>query len=167
MLISLRLHKHDVRQSQRLKRLDMPGQVPLFFCEVPNSVPVRGRWFLSEGRDALDVESGRSVLGFELETAPKLPLGCVPFLGPIGRKAFAELIAQFRLARGKRSFWAEKFVYTHGFALANDRNQIELTAFDFFLGEAQCFLRYDDFRAIDLVGAFEAGGQNSLCHPSR
>src|SRR5260370_36612826 len=85
----------------------VPVHVPLLFCEVPDAIPVRGRWILSEGRDALDILSRRIVLGSELETAPELPRGRVPFPRPIGRKAFAELIAHRRLLRRKCSCRAD------------------------------------------------------------
>src|SRR5271166_2499956 len=132
----------------------MLSQVPLFFCNVPDAIPVRGRWFLSEGRDPLDIDGRRSVLGSELEAVLELPLGRVPFPRPIGRKAFPELLAQLHLTWRQRSRRAEELVNTRGFTFADDRNQVELTAFDFFLGDAQCLLRYYNFRAIDLVHGF-------------
>ncbi len=155
MLICVRLREHgERRQGQRLKWLDIPSQVPLFFREVPDAIPVRGRWFLSESRDALNIEGRWGVVGSDLETVSELPLSRVPFPRPIGRKALAELITQLHLSWPKRSCRAEELVNTRGFAFADDRNQVELTAFDFFLGDAQCILRYDNFRAIDLVHGF-------------
>jgi hypothetical protein len=81
----------------------VPVHVPLLFCEVPDAILVRGRWILLEGRDALDIRRRTDRPGSELETAPELPRGRVQFPRPIGRKAFAELIAHRRLPRRKCS----------------------------------------------------------------
>ena len=135
-----------------------PSLTFLFGASLPDAVPILGRGCSAKGGDAGKEFEGGAIVLFDLQASAKTLFGTWPLLLTVVIESDGEGRAKFGGGGIELAYFRKKLVNANGFGFAVDGHKIDLSGFDFQLGQAVALFVDDEIGPVDFVHAFQARG---------